>query len=1180
MLRGRTLAKVLAVSIIAILTISAVMLSGGSGGDVASRNSLPSEGVGDQTTLSSLISAPGVENVLNSGRPFKLNDLLVAVPTLRQTRVTMDIDAGPALGVEAAESIENQNQDRNDSVDGDPSVPEDHVTIAAATSALLAARLTNLTQASVNPDIVKEARIKETNSSLPSGLIETGVTLRTGVSSSSANRTADPTETDDSMALATAALQKQVAQALAEADIALKTTQANPPQSRRNRKSSSAGDTIRPGSRIKGQNPGNNALQNALRKCLASGRGTRECRGEASAAPRRKAQKKGRGGSGRRIPAKDRAAMVVKVDTEQLVASKAGGAKAARQQAREPQARDNFVSRKAPDKQVTKGKLARQKARENAKAASASSPSLRKQGPSRPGMHPYAPKAIPILPALESPPMESSALAPSPPASLAQTLAPSSRPSLGPSSRPSLAPSHRPSSLPSVSPSFRPSPRPSPRLSEAVSDVPATASGLSSIEAFALRKPAKRKSLLRSPSPLLRPALRPMSRPTPCPTPFIIKSEFDVDPPGGSGLFTHHFSSVPKPTFTPTSRPTSKPTALITRDRIGDMFVKGLQEAEVLAKGVTQGCDVVMYTTVFYAKGIFLADPRRRCKHEWMEGHEDLGRLCCVLVTGRSSAKALLNTYKTTRFRPWRLLVMDVPNFSADTGRYWSRVFKLLSHRLFTTVNVTIFVDWKLELQQDPRLLVNKTIVQQNATFSAWRHPCATMYPVTIKSTCASRESHLPWIFHEVGFLRFLKKSHPEKVGNWTALELQEERYKQLQLEGKLKFEHFLEGGVLIRDSRSKIVRDVNELWWAEYTKEDSSDRDQLSLAFALNTVVKEAREHAAKMAAIMAAQNATLNGTNVTTGVHKLQTQTAPKSTKGKESSSSITTTTTTATKLSKIDEVRRQINIRTAGEELMYKHDKNKELQENNKVDGARKRARAGYQKVITSPAELGMFFIACMPKVAPRKCGNLAHWSLNHEVAIVNQRTVTKSAASIIGSNTARAIGKEQSSVKKKFEQKEVKQREKWREQEEIRYRHIKSNDIPDEFVNNTNGGEFRSVPSSLEPAVYTEEESLPVVQTKRAGTLSGSVFAKVFRDAPRATLIPLSTPTLKPTIEPQILTSAEIVSKKLITQASIYGITLLPAQASALLAVFGKDGGSADEIALIIENLMMARRGNIH
>ena len=77
-----------------------------------------------------------------------------------------------------------------------------------------------------------------------------------------------------------------------------------------------------------------------------------------------------------------------------------------------------------------------------------------------------------------------------------------------------------------------------------------------------------------------------------------------------------------------------------------------------------------------------------------------------------------------------------------------------------------------------------------------------------------------------------------------------------------------------------------------------------------------------------------------------------------------------------------------------------------------------------------------------------------------------------------------------------------------------------------------------------------------------------------------MIPLSTPTLKPTIEPQILTSAEIVSKKLITQASIYGITLLPAQASALLAVFGKDGGSADEIALIIENLMMARRGNIH
>ena len=82
-------------------------------------------------------------------------------------------------------------------------------------------------------------------------------------------------------------------------------------------------------------------------------------------------------------------------------------------------------------------------------------------------------------------------------------------------------------------------------------------------------------------------------------------------------------------------------------------------------------------------------------------------------------------------------------------------------------------------------------------------------------------------------------KTDAQKVGNWTKLSLQVERYQQMYLSGELYFEHFLDGGLLIRDSRSSISREINERWWSEYSKSSSSDRDQLSLSYAVSMAMK-----------------------------------------------------------------------------------------------------------------------------------------------------------------------------------------------------------------------------------------------------------------------------------------------------------------------------------------------------
>ena len=73
----------------------------------------------------------------------------------------------------------------------------------------------------------------------------------------------------------------------------------------------------------------------------------------------------------------------------------------------------------------------------------------------------------------------------------------------------------------------------------------------------------------------------------------------------------------------------------------------------------------------------------------------------------------------------WRLLIMDTPTNVPGDGRYWSRVVKILPHHFFRSTPVTIFADWKLKLNMDPRVLVNRTLVAHHASFVVWRHMCA-----------------------------------------------------------------------------------------------------------------------------------------------------------------------------------------------------------------------------------------------------------------------------------------------------------------------------------------------------------------------------------------------------------------------------------------------------------------------
>lgn len=239
----------------------------------------------------------------------------------------------------------------------------------------------------------------------------------------------------------------------------------------------------------------------------------------------------------------------------------------------------------------------------------------------------------------------------------------------------------------------------------------------------------------------------------------------------------------------------------------------------------TEGCGVVLYTTVFYSSNIRLPDPRPKCPWKDLRASNPLstlGRLCCVLVIGKET----VDSFSTSEFHPWRLVVMNTSTVGGNARRQ-SRLIKLLPHLVFLSTPITVFMDWKLQLLQDPRQIIGATLLQQEVGFVAFRHPCTTAYSEYQLCRIRKRDSVTPWLFLEGGLIKSKGVSH-----NITQLTLQLERYRKLGLD----FREYIDGAILIRDARHAASRQLNCAWWAEYTRPDSSDRDQLSMSFVLAT--------------------------------------------------------------------------------------------------------------------------------------------------------------------------------------------------------------------------------------------------------------------------------------------------------------------------------------------------------
>ena len=114
----------------------------------------------------------------------------------------------------------------------------------------------------------------------------------------------------------------------------------------------------------------------------------------------------------------------------------------------------------------------------------------------------------------------------------------------------------------------------------------------------------------------------------------------------------------------------------------------------------TAGCQVVVYTTLFYGAGVRFPHPRGRLGPEAYNG---TAGECYLIVAGAASAASLREHCDVS---PWRVVEMGA---SVHGGRRASRTLKLLPHRYFTARYV-VFLDWKLSLRQHPLDLVDRTL--------------------------------------------------------------------------------------------------------------------------------------------------------------------------------------------------------------------------------------------------------------------------------------------------------------------------------------------------------------------------------------------------------------------------------------------------------------------------------------
>ena len=113
----------------------------------------------------------------------------------------------------------------------------------------------------------------------------------------------------------------------------------------------------------------------------------------------------------------------------------------------------------------------------------------------------------------------------------------------------------------------------------------------------------------------------------------------------------------------------------------------------------TAGCQVVVYTTLFYPPGIRLPHPSTRLGPAAHPGsaREPQGE-CYIIVAGAASAASLREHCDVS---PWR--IVEMRGQKGVHGRRASRTLKLLPGDYFTGgVRYLVFLDWKLSLQQHP----------------------------------------------------------------------------------------------------------------------------------------------------------------------------------------------------------------------------------------------------------------------------------------------------------------------------------------------------------------------------------------------------------------------------------------------------------------------------------------------
>ncbi|KAH8046135.1 GTPase [Aureococcus anophagefferens] len=244
----------------------------------------------------------------------------------------------------------------------------------------------------------------------------------------------------------------------------------------------------------------------------------------------------------------------------------------------------------------------------------------------------------------------------------------------------------------------------------------------------------------------------------------------------------------------------------------------------------TAGCDVVAYTTLVYPAGVRFPHPSTRLGPGAANG---TAGVCYVLVAGAASAASLREHCDVA---PWRVVALDAD--AAGRGdRRASRRVKLLPLEFFANARYLLFVDWKLVLKQHPLDLV-RSALGGGFGFAAFRHPCTAAYTRPRVSPCSARRPGEAWWRTEARLVE-------AKTADVAALRAQVARYETA---GGLGY--YADGAVLLWDAHHPVAATLSCAWWAEYDRDDSSDRDQLAFARAVTAVLPPPASEGALFAA------------------------------------------------------------------------------------------------------------------------------------------------------------------------------------------------------------------------------------------------------------------------------------------------------------------------------------------